>query len=117
MRLDREMAPFRILGLEMPSYTNVSFNTSDGQRNIEIGGIIDRMDMAGKDFEKIRVVDYKTGRQPTKKINSLDEIFSSESIENKHGDYFFQVMLYSLIISTSNEHARNGKMVSPALFS
>lgn len=116
MRLDREMAPFRILGLEMPSYTNVSFNTSDGQRNIEIGGIIDRMDMAGKDFEKIRVVDYKTGRQPTKKINSLDEIFSSESIENKHGDYFFQVMLYSLIISTSNEHARNGKMVSPALF-
>lgn len=116
MRLDREMTPFKILGLETPAYDTVCFNTSRGKREIEIGGIIDRMDVIGNALEKIRIVDYKTGRQPLKKTNSLDEIFSSDSIEDKHGDYFFQVMLYSLIISTSEEYGKSGKPVSPALF-
>ena len=116
MKLDREMTPFKILGLETPAYTNVCFSTGHGQRNIEIGGIIDRIDLTGNDLEKIRIVDYKTGRQPIKKINSLEEVFSSDSIEDKHGDYFFQVMLYSLIITTSQEYCRSGKKVSPALF-
>lgn len=116
MKLDREMTPFKILGLETPAYTNVCFSTGHGQRSIEIGGIIDRIDLTGNDLEKIRIVDYKTGRQPIKKINSLEEVFSSDSIEDKHGDYFFQVMLYSLIITTSQEYCRSGKKVSPALF-
>ena len=116
MRLDREMTPFKILGLETPAYDTVCFNTSRGEREIEIGGIIDRMDVTGNALEKIRIVDYKTGRQPLKKTNSLDEIFSSDSIEDKHGDYFFQVMLYSLIISTSEEYGKSSKPVSPALF-
>ena len=116
MRLDREMTPFKILGLETPAYDTVCFNTSRGEREIEIGGIIDRMDVTGNALEKIRIVDYKTGRQPLKKTNSLDEVFSSDSIEDKHGDYFFQVMLYSLIISTSEEYGKSGKPVSPALF-
>lgn len=116
MRLDREMTPFKILGLETPAYDTVCFNTSRGEREIEIGGIIDRMDVTGNALEKIRIVDYKTGRQPLKKTNSLDEIFSSDSIEDKHGDYFFQVMIYSLIISTSEEYGKSGKPVSPALF-
>ena len=88
------------------------------QYNITIGGIIDRLDIltdkqTGK--PRIRVVDYKTGNQPSSPIKNIDEIFDPNNIRSKHSNYFLQAILYSLIVSRSKRWNPAGHPVSPAL--
>ena len=86
--------------------------------NLTIGGIIDRLDavtdkQTGK--RRIRVVDYKTGNQPSSPIKNIDEIFDPNNIRSKHSNYFLQAILYSLIVSRSKEWNPANHPVSPAL--
>ena len=86
--------------------------------HITIGGIIDRLDIltdkqTGK--PRIRVVDYKTGNQPSSPIKNIDEIFDPNNIRSKHSNYYLQAILYSLIVSRSTEWNPAGHPVSPAL--
>ena len=88
------------------------------QYNITIGGIIDRLDIltdkqTGK--PRIRVVDYKTGNQPSSPIKNIDEIFDPNNIRSKHSNYYLQAILYSLIVSRSKRWNPAGHPVSPAL--
>ena len=88
------------------------------QYNLTIGGIIDRLDIltdkqTGK--PRIRVVDYKTGNQPSSPIKSIDEIFDPNNIRSKHSNYYLQAILYSLIVSRSKRWNPAGHPVSPAL--
>ena len=88
------------------------------QYNLTIGGIIDRLDIltdkqTGK--PRIRVVDYKTGNQPSSPIKNIDEIFDPNNIRSKHSNYYLQAILYSLIVSHSTEWNPAGHPVSPAL--
>ena len=88
------------------------------QYNLTIGGIIDRLDIltdkqTGK--PRIRVVDYKTGNQPSSPIKNIDEIFDPNNIRSKHSDYYLQAILYSLIVSRSKRWNPAGHPVSPAL--
>ena len=88
------------------------------QYNLTIGGIIDRLDIltdkqTGK--PRIRVVDYKTGNQPSSPIKNIDEIFDPNNIRSKHSNYFLQAILYSLIVSRSKEWNPANDAVSPAL--
>ena len=88
------------------------------QYNLTIGGIIDRLDIltdkqTGK--PRIRVVDYKTGNQPSSPIKNIDEIFDPNNIRSKHSNYYLQAILYSLIVSRSKEWNPAGHPVSPAL--
>ena len=88
------------------------------QYNLTIGGIIDRLDIltdkqTGK--PRIRVVDYKTGNQPSSPIKNIDEIFDPNNIRSKHSNYYLQAILYSLIVSRSTEWNPAGHPVSPAL--
>ena len=88
------------------------------QYNLTIGGIIDRLDIltdkqTGK--PRIRVVDYKTGNQPSSPIKNIDEIFDPNNIRTKHSNYFLQAILYSLIVSRSKEWNAANDAVSPAL--
>ena len=88
------------------------------QHHITIGGIIDRLDIltdkqTGK--PRIRVVDYKTGNQPSSPIKNIDEIFDPNNIRSKHSNYYLQAILYSLIVSRSKEWNPAGHPVSPAL--
>ena len=88
------------------------------QYNITIGGIIDRLDIltdrqTGK--PRIRVVDYKTGNQPSSPIKNIDEIFDPNNIRTKHSNYYLQAILYSLIVSRSTEWNPANHPVSPAL--
>ena len=88
------------------------------QYNITIGGIIDRLDIltdrqTGK--RRIRVVDYKTGNQPSSPIKNIDEIFDPNNIRSKHSNYYLQAILYSLIVSRSKRWNPAGHPVSPAL--
>ena len=86
--------------------------------HLTIGGIIDRLDIltdkqTGK--PRIRVVDYKTGNQPSSPIKNIDEIFDPNNIRTKHSNYYLQAILYSLIVSRSKRWNPAGHPVSPAL--
>ena len=86
--------------------------------HLTIGGIIDRLDIltdkqTGK--PRIRVVDYKTGNQPSSPIKNIDEIFDPNNIRTKHSNYYLQAILYSLIVSRSERWNPAGHPVSPAL--
>ena len=88
------------------------------QYNLTIGGIIDRLDIltdkqTGK--PRIRVVDYKTGNQPSSPIKNIGEIFDPNNIRTKHSNYYLQAILYSLIVSRSKRWNPAGHPVSPAL--
>ena len=90
----------------------------DKHYNLTIGGIIDRLDIltdkqTGK--PRIRVVDYKTGNQPSSPIKNIDEIFDPNNIRSKHSNYYLQAILYSLIVSRSKRWNPAGHPVSPAL--
>ena len=88
------------------------------QYHLTIGGIIDRLDavtdkQTGK--RRIRVVDYKTGNQPSSPIKNIDEIFDPNNIRSKHSNYYLQAILYSLIVSRSKRWNPADHPVSPAL--
>ena len=90
----------------------------DKHYNLTIGGIIDRLDIltdkqTGK--PRIRVVDYKTGNQPSSPIKNIDEIFDPNNIRSKHSNYYLQAILYSLIVSRSKHWNPADHPVSPAL--
>ena len=118
LRIDLELAPFSILGLEQDVYMDLIINTDKKQRIIKIGGYIDRLDRIMTQNQKnvIRVVDYKTGYKPLSKIKSTDEIFSRTEISKKHTDYYLQALLYSIIINDSTIWNSTKMNVVPALF-
>ena len=136
LKIDQQLCPFSILAMEEEAkvYTQLSFTTppshhlttspshhlttSPSHHHLTIGGIIDRLDIltdkqTGK--PRIRVVDYKTGNQPSSPIKNIDEIFDPNNIRSKHSNYYLQAILYSLIVSRSTEWNPAGHPVSPAL--
>ena len=120
LKIDQQLCPFSILAMEEEAkvYTQLSFTTPSGNHHLTIGGIIDRLDIltdrqTGK--PRIRVVDYKTGNQPSSPIKNIDEIFDPNNIRSKHSNYYLQAILYSLIVSRSKEWNPAGHPVSPAL--
>ncbi len=96
---DRQLAPFYVKGIEAEAYENMTFNINGLPRTITIGGYIDRLDQLhnteGKDV--LRVLDYKTGRNMQALLTGVEEVFYPEKIEG-HSDYYFQTMLYSIIV-------------------
>ncbi|MBQ6209909.1 MAG: PD-(D/E)XK nuclease family protein [Prevotella sp.] len=117
LEIDTKHQHFTILGLEENAYENVTFDTTTGKKTLAIGGIIDRLDMVtGKDGQpQIRVIDYKTGRAPTSQVYSLEELFTNNGMRTKHTHYFFQTLLYSIIVRHSHKLNPGNATVSPAL--
>ena len=100
LKIDARQSHFNIMGLELYVSENITIETSQGKRTVQVGGIIDRLDMIHDEQgnERIRVLDYKTGKVPRSATQSIDELFSNENISKKHTDYFFQTMLYHSFI-------------------
>ena len=120
--IDMRQAPFTILGLELVVKTGIEVETSIGKLSLTIGGFIDRLDAVaangnanGKNLaERIRVIDYKTGRISTTHPRALDEVFNP-SMLNKHTDYYLQSMLYSIIVKHNKDLNPRQEPVSPGL--
>lgn len=120
--IDMRQAPFTILGLELVVKTGIEVETSIGKLSLTIGGFIDRLDAVAANgnangnnlAERIRVIDYKTGRISTTHPKALDEVFNP-SMLNKHTDYYLQSMLYSIIVKHNKDLNPGQEPVSPGL--
>lgn len=107
LQIDRELAPFNIIGLE----TDIRDTLQTPHINTAIGGRIDRLDRIVKDnVERIRVIDYKTGSKQLKPLTDVDAIFKQESLAN-HSDYYLQTFLYAALVKKKYPNVP----ISPAL--
>ncbi len=115
---DSRLAPFTILGLEVKVTKSFEFDTPIGRKRLLLGGFIDRLDAVAKGdgsiTQRIRVIDYKTGRVPSILPRSIDDIFNREEVA-RHTDYYLQALLYSLIVGQDTRLNPAHDAVSPAL--
>ena len=106
--VDHYSAPFEIIALEYNEQSlEIEISGPDG-KSIEVGikGVIDRIDR--KDG-KIRIIDYKTGKD-LKQISELSKLFDRE--EKRRNKAAMQVMLYALMQSKVTPEAQ----VVPGLY-
>lgn len=118
LETDAKLAPFIIKDVESSVYKKITISTSNGLREINVGGRIDRLDQIcdkSTNTERIRIIDYKTGRYSRKRINTVDDIFKMPMEQGVHADYFLQTMLYATIIRHDENLNSNSMPVSPAL--
>ena len=123
--IDRRQAPFTIIGMEIVVSTTLGVATERGEKLFRIGGFIDRLDAVaangnpsagGNLAERIRVIDYKTGRAQATHPKDIDEVFgTTPQAMNKHSDYYLQAILYSLIIKNDRRFNPAQEPVSPGL--
>ena len=117
--IDRRQTPFTIIGMELVVSSALKVNTSRGEKLFKIGGFIDRLDAISpisNISERIRVIDYKTGRAQTTHPKDIDEMFSAApQALSKHTDYYLQAFLYSMIIKNSKRYNSAQDPVSPGL--
>ena len=123
--IDRRQAPFTIIGMEIVVSTTLGVATTRGQKLFRIGGFIDRLDSVaasgnpsalGNLAERIRVIDYKTGRSRTSHPKDIEEVFSTQPLAiGKHNDYYLQAILYSLIVKNDRRYNPAQEPVSPGL--
>lgn len=98
----------------------VTVPTSQGDRQVKVGGRIDRLD-AITDKEtgcrRIRVIDYKTGaREISRPVADIADIFDPLLAgDEKHTDYYLQSMLYSLLVRNDTRLNPENTPVSPSL--
>ena len=111
LQIDLRLTPFTILGLEMDVKRPIQPSIPHAPWLKNIGGRIDRLDLVGNDT--IRVIDYKTGSQRLKPLNSVEDIFNPEKI-HEHSDYYLQTFVYADIVSRQQQSSRH-LCVAPAL--
>ena len=122
LRIDERLAPYTILGLETEVKQSFEFDTPIGKKTIALGGYIDRLDAVaangnpgvGNIAERIRVIDYKTGRKPQRFPTDVEAIFDPSKI-SQHTDYYLQAILYSFIVSQDKRFNKGSNPVSPGL--
>ena len=103
--LDRELAPFTIIGLEKDVLQPYTIHTLG--IDTMLGGRIDRLDMVYENGrEQLRVVDYKTGSRRLTPLKSVDDIFDPAQLRN-HNDYYLQALLYARLVRNSQPSTFN----------
>lgn len=111
---DKQIAPFRILGLEKNVRSTITVSIDGQDVTIRIGGNIDRLDefTTEEGVRTIRVVDYKTSTTPNK-ARSVEELFDSRK---EHRPYhILQTMYYAIQVNDSGLNP-NHLALAPSLF-
>lgn len=88
LEADRKVAPFRYLGSEISTQTELEVNES---LKVNFNFIIDRLDQSASDLNPLlRIVDYKTGTDDTD-FSNIEDLFKS----NNRKKAIFQLLLYA----------------------
>lgn len=93
LEVDRQNAPFRIVGLEEKHLWEPEVAINGRTAKIPLGGIIDRID---QNEGKIRVIDYKTGLVDNLSVSTMEAVFNVDIKSRKKEA--FQAFLYALIL-------------------
>ncbi len=112
LKFDRQYAPFKIIGLETSTkdgYT-LDYPVESNGRKILVGlkGKIDRIDLKQG---KIRVIDYKTGKDKREFAN-VESLIDREN--DKRNKAVFQVFFYSYLFMNTYNGAYD--QIEPGLF-
>ncbi len=112
LRFDSQYAPFKIIGLETSSrdgYT-IDYPIEVNGKKITVGlkGKIDRIDLKQG---RIRVIDYKTGKD-NKEFKSVPSLIDREDI--KRNKAVFQVFFYSYLFANTSKMSY--QFIEPGLF-
>lgn len=91
LRNDLQYAPFSMMAMEKQVHEDMTVKTPEGEIEVRIGGIIDRLDSKE---DTLRIVDYKTGGTP-KIPTGVEQLFTRSA--NRPG-YIFQTFLYAAIV-------------------
>jgi hypothetical protein len=112
LSVDESYAPFKILGLEASSkdglIADLKIRSGNKTESIGLKGRIDRIDT--KDG-KLRVIDYKTGRDG-RDFKNIESLFDSEN--QKRNKAAFQLFFYSYIVENSGVYEFD--QIEPGLF-
>ena len=116
LRIDLQLAPFQILGLECDVIRPHTIHLPQGELHTTIGGRIDRLDCITDEQgrKRIRVIDYKTGSYTKSSIGSIEQLFNTNRPPAK-GNYYIQALLYSILVQSEKRYNADGDSVSPAL--
>lgn len=105
--VDREYAPFRIIGLEKKVNYQIDFSVDGKELSIVLGGFVDRMD------EKeglVRILDYKSG-SPEMKFKSFEDLAGSRS--SGRPKEILQALIYSFLYHHSQNENRT---IQPVIY-
>ena len=115
LQTDKQLAPFKIVGLEHTVNHPLDIETANGHHSVSLFGNIDRIDEIKRNGQSLlRVVDYKTGRNTKKPLQTIDEVFDADKLQ-QHADYYLQVMLYAANLRIDTKLNPQQLPVSPAL--
>ena len=97
---DSKLNSLKLLALEKYYGTQIEVNVNGEKRKFNIGGIIDRLDIANytvneKIFNTTRIVDYKTSKSE-QTAKDVESIFNADARERP--SYLFQTLLYTLAV-------------------
>lgn len=119
LALDKQAAPFRVVGLEQPVEEHMLIKVGEKDVTVRVGGIVDRIDITEDKTtheRRLRVIDYKTGNRALEvRMNSIDEIFAQPFVPKKHADYYLQTFLYASMVSRDDNLNSEKMPVAPAL--
>jgi len=109
LRLDEAYAPFSLLGLEVGKKKQLyaSFKLDD-TRTVGLKGIIDRIDMKGK---QVRIIDYKTGASE-QKVPSIASLFEMDNSRRNKGA--LQVMWYGWLFKKQEQNSEGPLAALPS---
>lgn len=97
LRSDAMIAPLWILGVEKFVKKTLKISSNGKELNINVGGIIDRIDKASIDGEcRLRIVDYKTSSS-AQTAKTIEDLFNSQLDRRPY--HLTQLFYYSSIVS------------------
>ncbi|MGC9150912.1 MAG: PD-(D/E)XK nuclease family protein [Microbacter sp.] len=108
---DKKQVPFTLIGTE--KQFRLSFPIRKGTQQVNLKGIIDRMDQKDK---QVRIFDYKTGKEELS-FNAVEQLFHVDP-GKKRAKAVFQLFFYSLLYANhqSNDHIEPGIILLQNIF-